>query len=331
VKRVTIGRAALGIALVVSVVATSVPAQGQPARAPRIGILIGTSPSGAQHYLDAFLQGLREHGYTEGQSILIEYRWAEGRQERFAALARELVDLKVDVIVATVSAAAVAARGVTATIPIVMLVVGDPVQLGLVTSLARPGGNLTGLTSVGDELFTKQVQLLKEAIPSVSRVAVLWNPSNPGHQPRLKSIEIAARSLKMQARTLPVRAPEQLDGAFASMTTARTDALLVVADVMFFLHRGRIAELAMKARLPTIYGNREHAEDGGLMAYAASYNDLYRRGAGYVDRILKGAHPSDLPVAQPTRFELVVNLKTAQALGLTMPPSLLLRADRLVE
>jgi putative tryptophan/tyrosine transport system substrate-binding protein len=326
-----IGRAAISIGLVVSVVATSVAAHAQPGRVPRIGILLATSPSAASICVDPFRQALREHGYAEGQSIVIENRWAEGRQERFAALARELVELKVDVIVATVSAAAVAARAATATIPVVMLVVGDPVRLGLVTSLARPGGNLTGLTSVGDELFTKQVQLLKEAIPSVSRVAVLWNPSNPGHEPRLKSIEIAARSLKMQARTLPVGAPEQLDGAFASMTTARTDALLVVADAMFVLHRGRIAELAMKARLPAIYGNVEHAEDGGLMAYAASYDDLCRRGAGYVDRILKGAQPAHLPVAQPTKFDLVLNLKTAQALGLTMPPSLLLRADRLVE
>lgn len=271
-----VGRAALRIALAVSLLATAVSTHAQPGQPPRIGILLATSASAPPLYLDAFRQGLREHGYTEGQSILIEYRWAEGRQERFAALARELVDLKVDVIVATVSAAAVAARDVTATIPVVMLVVGDPVRLGLVTSLARPGGNLTGLTSVGDELFTKQVQLLKEAVPSISRVAVLWNPSNPGHQPRLK----------MQTRMLPVRGPEDLAGAFATMTTARADALLVVADAMFFLYRGRIAELVMKARLPAIYGNREHADDGGLMAYAASYDDLYRRGAGYVDRIL---------------------------------------------
>ena len=326
-----VGRAALRIALAVSLLATAVSTHAQPGQPPRIGILLATSASAPPLYLDAFRQGLREHGYTEGQSILIEYRWAEGRQERFAALARELVDLKVDVIVATVSAAAVAARDVTATIPVVMLVVGDPVRLGLVTSLARPGGNLTGLTSVGDELFTKQVQLLKEAVPSISRVAVLWNPSNPGHQPRLKSIEATARSLKMQTRMLPVRGPEDLAGAFATMTTARADALLVVADAMFFLYRGRIAELVMKARLPSIYGNREHADDGGLMAYAASYDDLYRRGAGYVDRILKGAQPAHLPVAQPTKFELVLNLKTAQALALTMPPSLLLRADRLVE
>jgi putative ABC transport system substrate-binding protein len=331
VKRVTLGRSVLGLALAVSLGATSIATDAQPGRAPRIGILLPTSPSAAPQYVDAFRLGLRERGYTEGESIAIEYRWAEGRQERFDALARELVDLKVDVIVATVSAAAVAARAATTTIPVVMLVVGEPVQLGLVASLAHPGGNLTGLTSVGDELFPKQVQLLKEAVPSAARVAVLWNPSNPSHQPRLKSIETAARALKMQARPLPVRTPEQIDSAFASMATLRADALLVVADAMFLVHRARIAELAMQARLPAIYGNREHAEDGGLMAYMASYDDLYRRGAGYVDRILKGARPAELPVAQPTKFELLLNLKTAQALDLRMPRALLLRADRLVE
>jgi putative ABC transport system substrate-binding protein len=304
--------------------AAPLAADAQPAmKVPRIGLLWGSSPSAGGSYLDAFRQGLRELGYVEGQNIVIENRWAEGRQERFTDLAAELVRLKVDVIVAAISAAALAAKNATTTIPVVMLVVGDPVRFGFVASLARPGGNITGLTSVGDELFPKQLELLKEAVPRVSRVAVLWNPANPSHGPSLKSIEVAARSLGMQPQLQKARGPDEFDSAFAAMTRARAGALLVLADTMFNLHRTRIADLAVKARLPAMYGLREHVEAGGLVAYAANYADLCRRGATYVDKILKGAKPADLPVEQPTKFELVINLKTAKALGLTIPPSVL--------
>jgi putative ABC transport system substrate-binding protein len=323
-----------GLPLLVILTTLFVPlaAQAQQAgKVPRIGFLGSTSPSDASARLDAFRQGLRELGWAEGKNIVIEYRWAEGRQERFTDLAAELVRLKVDVIIAPISAAALAAKNATTTIPVVMLVVGDPVRLGVVASLARPGGNITGLTSVGDELFPKQLELLKEAVPRVSRVAVLWNPANPSHGPSLKSIEVAARSLGMEPQLQKARGPDEFDSAFAAMTRARAGALLVLSDTMFNLHRTRIADLALKARLPAMYGLREQVEAGGLVAYAANYADLFRRGAIYVDKILKGAKPGDLPVEQPTKFELVINLKTAKALGLTIPQSLLLRADELIQ
>jgi putative ABC transport system substrate-binding protein len=323
-----------GLPLLVILTTLFVPlaAQAQQAgKVPRIGFLGSTSPSDASARLDAFRQGLRELGWAEGKNIVIEYRWAEGRQERFTDLAAELVRLKVEVIVAQISAAALAAKNATTTIPVVMLVVGDPVRLGVVASLARPGGNITGLTSVGDELFPKQLELLKEAVPRVSRVAVLWNPANPSHGPSLKSIEVAARSLGMEPQLQKARGPDEFDSAFAAMTRARAGALLVLSDTMFNLHRTRIADLALKARLPAMYGLREQVEAGGLVAYAANYADLFRRGAIYVDKILKGAKPGDLPVEQPTKFELVINLKTAKALGLTIPQSLLLRADEVIQ
>ena len=307
-------------------------ADAQPAvKVPRIGLLWGSSPSAGGSYLDAFRQGLRELGYVEGQNIVIENRWAEGRQERFTDLAAELVRLKVDVIVASITVAALAAKNATTTIPVVMLVVGDPVRLGVVASLARPGGNITGLTSVWDELFPKQLELLKEVVPRVSRVAVLWNPANPGHGLSLKSIEVAARSLEIHLQLQKTRGPDEFDSAFAAMTRARAGALLVLADTMFNLHRTRIADLAVKARLPAMYGLRTHVEAGGLVAYGANLADLCRRGAIYVDKILKGAKPADLPVEQPTKFELVINLKTAKALRLTIPPSLLRRADAVIQ
>ena len=303
----------------------------QPAKIPRIGFLVPGTPSASAHFLDAFRHGLRALGHVEGQTIAIEYRTAEGRQERLPELAAELVRLEVDAIVAPTSAAALAAKHATTAIPIVMLVAGEPVQMGIVASLARPGGNITGLTSIGDELFAKQLQLLKEAVPALSRVAVLWNPANPSHGPRLKAIEAAARSLGMQPQLQEARGPDEFDHAFAAMTGARTGAVLVVSDALFYVHRTRIADLAAKARLPAMYGLREHVDAGGLVAYAANFADLYRRGALYVAKILKGAKPADLPVEQPTRFELVINAKTAKALGLTIPYALLLRADEVIQ
>jgi putative ABC transport system substrate-binding protein len=254
------------------------------------------------------------------------------RFDRLPDLAAELVRLKVDIIVAAPTPAAVAAKNATGTIPIVMTVVGDPVGIGLIASLARPGGNVTGLSySVGVETFGKGLELLKAALPKVRRMAILSNPGNPSHVLAIRDLKVAAGSLGVQLQFLEARGPNEFDGAFAAMAKERVGALLVVADSVFNFHRARLTDLAARSRLPTMYGIRENVEAGGLMSYGASVPDLYRRAAGYVDKILKGAKPADLPVEQPTKFELVINLKTAKALGLTIPQSLLLRADQVIE
>ena len=304
----------------------------QPAKMPRIGYLgFGMStPENAAVY-EPFRQGLRDLGYVEGQNVAIEWRFAEGRPERLPDLARELVRLKVDVIVVPVTSAALAARNATRTIPIVMVAVPDPIGAGLVQSLARPGGNVTGLSFLNPELSAKQLQLLKEVVPKVSRVAVLQDPASVGHRIILKEAEATARALGVELQILGARVPDDFDAAFAAMTRERAGALLVLAHPTFLLYRRRLADLAEKGRLPAMYGNTEHAEAGGLMAYAPSLADNFRRSAVYVDKILKGAKPSDLPVEQPTRFQLVVNLKAAQALGLTIPQSVLIRSDRVVQ
>jgi putative ABC transport system substrate-binding protein len=307
---------------------------------PRIGYLSPSSPSDPERLaspfgergLAAFRQGLRDLGYVEGQNIAIEYRWAEGRFERLPDLAAELVRLKVDVIVSVVTQATLAAKNATRTIPIVLVAAGDPLGSGLVANLAHPGGNVTGPSSMYADLAGKQLELLKETVPKVSRVAVLWNPANAAWQAQmLRQTEIAARALGLQVQLLKARGPDELEGAFAAMTRERASALLVQVDVIFALHARRIADLAAKRRVPAMYGSREHVEVGGLMSYAPNVPDLFRRAATYVDKILKGAKPADLPVEHPTKFELVVNLKTAKALGLTIPPSLLLRADQVIE
>ncbi|HEV2056810.1 MAG TPA: ABC transporter substrate-binding protein [Methylomirabilota bacterium] len=284
-------------------------------------------------FLDAFRQGLRELGWVEGQNIVIDYRYAEGRFDRLPDLAAELVRLKVDIIVAQPLPAAAAAKNATETIPIVMISGGaDPVGLGLIATLARPGGNVTGSSySAGQEIGGKQLELLKKTVPKVRRVAILSNPANPGHPPMVGELNVAARSLGVQLQLLEVRGPNEFDGAFAAMATERAGALLVLSDGMFNLHRTRLADLAARSRLPAAYGVREFVDAGGLMSYGPSLRDLYRRSAAYVDKILKGAKPADLPVEQPTKFELVINLKTAKALGLTIPPSLLQRADELIQ
>jgi putative ABC transport system substrate-binding protein len=282
--------------------------------------------------LDAFRQGLRELGWVEGQNIVIDYRFAEGRFDRLPDLAVELVQLKVDIIVAQPTPAAAAAKNATKTIPIVMISVGDPVGLGLIASLARPGGNVTGSSySVGLEITGKLLELLKETVPKARRVAILSNPANPAHPLAIREVSVAARSLGVQLQLLEARGPNEFDGAFAAMAKERVGALLVVADGLFILHRARLADLAARSRLPAIYGYREHVEVGGLMSYGSSTRDLYRRSATFVDKILKGAKPADLPVEQPTKFELVINLQTAKALGLTIPPSLLGRADEVIQ
>ncbi|MFZ1058456.1 MAG: ABC transporter substrate-binding protein [Candidatus Rokuibacteriota bacterium] len=302
-----------------------------PGKVPRIGYLSAGSPSGAPHLLEAFRQGLRELGWVEGQNIVIDYRFAEGRFERLPDLAADLVRLKVDIIVAVPTPGAAAAKNATETIPIVVIGVRDPVGIGLIASLARPGGNITGLSfSVGMEILSKGLELLKETVPKVRRVAILSNPGNPAHPLAIREVNVAARSLGVQLQLLEPRGPNEFDGAFAAMAKERVGALLVIADSMFILHRTQLADLAARSRLPAMYGYREHPEAGGLMSYGSSLRDLWRRAATFVDKILKGAKPGDLPVEQPTKFELVINLKTAKALGLTIPQSVLIRADEVI-
>ena len=298
----------------------------------RIGYLGMGSATVSPPFVEAFREGLRELGLVEGQNIVIDYRFAEGRFDRLPELAAELVLLRVDVIMAGPTPPAMAAKNATGTIPIVMAGVGDPVELGLIASLARPGANVTGLSfSVGMDIFGKGLELLREAVPKFRRVAILSNPGNPSHALAITNVKAAAGSFGVQLQLLEAREPNQFDGAFAAMAKERVDALLVVADGMFILHRARLADLAAKNRVPSMHGVRENVEAGGLMSYGPSTVAAWRRAAFFVDRILKGAKPADLPVEQPTKFELVVNLKTAKTLGLTIPPSLLARADEVIE
>ncbi len=308
----------------------------QPAKVARIGYLVTGSLESPETgvLLDAFRQGLRERGYVEGQNIVIEYRGANGKIERLPGLATELARLKVDLIVGGNTPMARAAQQATKTIPIVASVMGDPVGDGLVASLARPGGNITGLTFLGPELVPKRLGLLKEALPKVSRVAILWHPgafSERTTQEMLKETEGAARALGVQLQLVGVRGPDEFDRAFSTMTKERAEALVVFPSAMLFNERRRIVELATKRRLPSMFGAREYVELGGLISYGASITDLIRRGATHVDKILKGAKPADLPVEQPTKFELVINLKAAKALGLTIPASVLARADEVIQ
>jgi putative ABC transport system substrate-binding protein len=329
-----------GVAIALAPIGAKAAAQEykaqQPAKIPRIGYLVIGSPESPETraVLAAFRQGLREHGYVEGQNIVIEYRAAEGKIERLPGLAIELVSLKVDLIVAGSTPVARAAQQATKTIPIVASVMGDPVGDGLVASLARPGGNITGLTFLGPELVPKRIDLLKQTLPKVSRVAILWHPgafSERTNQDMLKGAEAAARTLGVQLQLAEVGGPDELDRAFSTMTKERAEALVQFPSTMLFNERKRIVDLAAKRRLPSMFGAREFVELGGLISYGASITDLIRRSAAHVDKILKGARPADLPVEQPTKFELVINLKTAKALGLTIPPSLLQRADEVIQ
>jgi putative ABC transport system substrate-binding protein len=302
-----------------------------PTHVHRIGALSNFGPTpGQDPFVGPFLEGMRALGYVEGQNLVLEYRAAAGQHERFPDLAAELVRLQVEVIVAQATPAALAAKDATTTIPIVMVGVGDPVGSGLVASLARPGGNITGLSLLAPDLVGKQLEFLKDVRPTVSRVALLWNPANPSHALLVRAADVAAQALGVQLHLLEARGPDAFDRAFAAMTCAHADALLVLGDPMFSQHRRRLAELAATSRLPTMYTFREYVEAGGLMSYGASPPDGWRRGATYVDKILKGAKPADLPVEQPMKFELVINLKTAQALGLTIPPTLLFQADEVI-
>jgi putative tryptophan/tyrosine transport system substrate-binding protein len=313
-----------------------VPLAGDAPRAatiPRIGLLFPTSPSDPRtaRFLEAFRQGLRELGYAEGQNIAIESRFAEGKWDQLPGLAAELVRDKVDVIVTYTTPATQAAKRATGTIPIVVAAVIDPVAAGLVASFAHPGGNITGLSQMVPDLVGKQLELLKEVAPKISRVALLGNPANPAHAPTIRDVQVAARALGVQLQLREARGPDEIESAFAAMTTERAGAVIVLVDSMLIDHRTRIADLAARRRLPTVSATSETAEAGGLMAYGPSVRDMFRRAAAYVDKILKGTKPADLPVEQPTKFELVINVRAAKALGLTVPQSVLLRADRLIE
>jgi putative tryptophan/tyrosine transport system substrate-binding protein len=304
-------------------------AGAQPAgKAPKVAYLSASSAS----QVEAFRQGLRELGYVEGRNILIEYRWADGRFDRLPALAAELVRLGANVIVAANTPAALAAKNATRTIPIILVTSGDPVGSGLVASLARPGGNVTGLSLMPTlAIAGKQLELLKEAFPTLTHVAVLANPANPPTAGLLKEVELAARSLGLRLRVVQVRESKEFGDAFDTMKRERVAALMVIADPLVSVNRDRIVAFAATNRLPAIYPYRTFVDAGGLMSYGADVADLTRRAATYVDRILKGAKPAELPIEQPTKFELVVNLKTARAIGLTIPQSLMLRADRVLE
>jgi putative ABC transport system substrate-binding protein len=279
----------------------------------------------------AFREGLRELGYVEGQNIKIESRWAEGNYDRLPGLAADLVRLKVDVIVTYGTPASQAAKRATGTIPIVMAAIIDPVAIGLVTGIARPGGNLTGQSMMSPDLAEKQVEILKEVVPRISRVALLHNPANPGNTPQVRHAQDVARALGVRLQLLGAKGPSEIDSAFAAMTNEQAGGVIVLVDAMLQNNRTRITDLAARHRLPAVYGLSEYAEAGGLLAYGPNRLDMFRRAATYVDRILKGAKPGDLPVEQPNTFALIINLETAKALGLTIPPSLLLRADQVIE
>lgn len=330
---VTAAIAKLSLVLAVSILAVPLGADAQPAgKVYRIGLLAGGWPTANPRSIEAFREGLREFGWIEGQNIVIDYRFAEGRFDRLPVLAAELIQLKVDVIAASATPAPVAAKNATGAIPIVMIMTGDPVGVGLVASLARPGGNVTGISySVGVENVVKALELLKETVPKARLVAVLSNPANPAHALVTRDMKAAARSLGVPLQLLEVRGPNEFDDAFAAMARERVGALLVAPDTVFLSNRSRLADLAAKNQLPSMHGQREYVEAGGLMSYGPSPVAAYRRAAFFVDKILKGAKPADLPVEQPSKFELVINLSTAKALGLTIPPSLQLRADQVIE
>ncbi len=325
---------AVAVVFAISIPSALLAVEAQPVgKVYRVGYISPGSSSDPMRLrrFEAFRQELRELGYVEGRNIVLEPRWAEDQYARYPALAADLVRLKADVIVAVSGAATKAAKQVTGTIPIVMSVVIDPVGSGLVPSLARPGGNLTGTSIMATDLIGKQFELLREVVPKVSRMALLGNPANPSHAAAISHAKAAARSLGVQLQLLEARDPQAIDRAFAAMTTEQAGALVVLPDPIFGDQMRQIAELAVQRRLPAIYGVSEYAEHGGLMAYSTNLLDLERHAATFVDKILKGAKPGDLPIEQPTKFELVINLKTAKSLGLTIPHSLLLRADKVIE
>src|SRR6266498_1160321 len=320
------------VVVVVVLLAVAVIAGAQqPKKDPRIGYLQAPPRSAVAVRNDAFRQGLGDLGYVEGKNVLIEWRFAEGKSERIPALAAELVQLKVDVIVTGGSILTRAAKEATSTIPIVMAQDNDPVGNGFVASLARPGGNITGLSTLASEISGKRLELLKEIVPKLSRVAVIGNSTNPGNAQALKETELAAGAFKVQLQYVDVLDPKDIETAFGAASKGHADAVLVLTSAVTNSHRKQIVELAVKNRLPAIYYTAEWVEGGGLMNYGASFTDLYRHAATYVDKILRGAKPADLPVEQPTKFELIINLKAAKQISLTIPPNVLVRADKVIK
>jgi ABC-type uncharacterized transport system substrate-binding protein len=311
--------------------AAPLAAEAQAGKVSRIGYLDHGSVARNKVYFDAFRQGLRDLGWLEGQNVVIEARFDEGKTDRLPALAAELVHLKVDVIATSSTPAALAAKRATKSIPIVIGFAADPVGSKIVDSLSRPAGNLTGWTHQGLELRAKWVELLKEAVPNATRFGVLWNPSNQVHGPSLKVAEAAARRLNVELDLAGVQDPKDLEPTLSALTRKRVEGLIVFPDGLLFAQKTEIIAYTVRHRLPAVYGEREYAAVGGLMTYGTNLEDMFRLGASLVDKILKGAKPGDLPVQQPTKFELVINLKTAKALGLTIPPSLLARADQVIE
>jgi putative ABC transport system substrate-binding protein len=304
----------------------------QAAKTPRVGVLFGGTPTTAASFNEAFTQGLRELGYVERQTIILERRYADGSGERINAIATELVRMRVDVIVAGSDSTIAAVKRQTQSIPIVMVGASDPVGTGFVASLARPGGNVTGMSRMSGELSAKRLELLREAVPHLSRVAVIWNPDVRGAVLDFKELEEPARSMRVQLQSVEVSRADDLARAFSAILNARAEALIVITpNPVTFASQGQLVSFAQRHRLPSIYGVQEYVEAGGLAAYGPSNAAAFRRAAFFVDRILKGARPGDLPVEQPTKFELVINLKTAKALGLTIPQSLLIRADQVIE
>ena len=309
---------------------SSVEAQ-QAGKVPRIGYLAPNLSNAVLATHEAFRQGLRELGYVEGKNIIIEYRWAEGKADRLPLLAAELVRLKVDAIFASGAVQpALAAKNATTTIPIVFVAVDDPIALGLVASLARPGGNITGLSSMGTELSGKRLELVKETVPKASRVAVLWNPDNPSSVSSMQETKAVAPSLGIKLQSLEIRESNDLEQAFSAVKKEVAEALVLLNSPNFVNLRKQFVDLAAKSRLPAMYDESQWVDAGGLMSYGPNYPDLWRRAATYLDKILKGTKPADIPVEQPTKFELIINLKTAKQIGLTIPPNMLARADRVI-
>ena len=301
----------------------------QPTKVPRIGYLRAERPPAGD--IDAFRQGLREHGYVEGNNIIVEYRWADGNEKKLRSLVAELIRLNVDLIVTSAPAATRAAKEATKAIPIVMVLVADPVAFRFVASLARPGGNTTGFAYLLPELSGKRLEVLRDAVPGVSRVAVLWNGANPYKAHDLREVQAVARALSITLHTFPVHGPEEFDDAFSAAVKARVQGLLTLEDPFTIAHRKRITDLALIHSLPAVYAVRPFVDAGGLMSYGPDRADQNRLAATYVDKILRGAKPVDLPVQQPTRFKLIVNLKTAKAIGLTLPPSIMVRVDQVIQ
>ena len=304
----------------------------QTGNLPRIAFLALNDPESARQVLGAFRQGMRERGWVDGQNVVMELRFAEGKAERLPAIVAALINNKIDIIVATSSATTKVAKDATKTIPIVMATSADALSEGFVVNLAHPGGNVTGMTYfAGPEIVGKQLELLKTAIPFAARIAVLTNPTSGAHPAFILQSRIAARASEVQLEVSEVRSPDQLDAAFAAMSGGRAEALLVASDSLFYGQRRRIVELAARGKLPAMYSQKEFVDAGGLISYGANLPDMYRRSAAHVDKILKGAKPGDIPVEQPTKFELVINLKAARSLGLSIPSSLLLRADEVIQ